>query len=153
MIHAAWSRRAFAGIVAALLAGCASQTLSRRELKAYHVGDTLNAPPGGVFFYVQNGSIETVKRWVGILNSPDGWQVESRQSADFVRKELLYTGVSGTAIELMYREFRGGLAAPAFFQALKYDLKDSKRITFQTYTFEVIAATNEALTARLVQER
>lgn len=140
-------------IAASLLPGCATQSLERRDFKSYTVGEMMITPPGGTLLAVQGGSVEKVKRWVGILNSPDGWQEDTRNSADYLRKELIYGGVSGTTIEISYREYRGGLAAPAFFQSLKYDLKDSKIITFQNFRFDVLGATNSGMTARLLSDR
>ena len=70
--------------------------------------------------------VEKVKTWVGLLNSPDGWKIEKRYSEDFYRKELIYSGRSGNTIEISYREFRGGLAAQAFYQNIKYDLSESR---------------------------
>ena len=113
----------------------------------------LGAPPGGVLLSVRGGTIEKVRRWVGILNSPDGWQEDTRVSPDYVNKELIYSGVSGTTIEISYREYCAGMAAPAFFQSLKYDLKDSKVITFQNFRFDVLGATNSGMTARLLSDR
>ncbi len=142
-----------ASLIALSLVGCATQTLEHRDIKSYTVGEMLTTPPGGTLLTVQTGSIERVKRWVGILNSADGWQEDTRVSADYVRKELIYGGVSGTTIEISYREYRGGFAAPAFFQSLKYDLKDSKIITFQNFRFDVLGATNSGMTARLLSDK
>jgi len=97
-------------------------------------------------------SVETVKTWVGLLYSPNGWKIEQRYSADFVRKELIYSGKSGNTIEISYREFRGGLAAPAFYQNLKYDLLESKKITFQNFQIEIINAGNQSITYRILKD-
>ncbi len=93
-----------------------------------------------------------MRKWVGLLNSSDGWQEETRTSSDYVRKELIYGGVSGTVIEVSYREFRGGLAAPAFFQNVKYDLSTSSTIVFQNFQIAVISATNQKIEATLLHD-
>lgn len=58
------------------------------------------------------------------------------------RKELLYGGKSGDTIKVTYREFRGNLAAQAFFQELSYDLSESKTIRFRGMVIDVSEATN-----------
>jgi len=140
-----------AGFIALAVAGCATE---RRNVKVYKVGDMLSAPPGGTLLSVQGGWVEKVRRWVGVPSSPEnGWQEESRYSIDYLRKELIYGGASGTIINLDYREYRAGFAAPVFFENLKFDLKDSQMITFQNFRFEVLGATNSGMTARLISDR
>jgi hypothetical protein len=134
------------------LSGCATTTLERKAFKSYSVGREASATIGEAFLVDQNGSVEKVKTWVGIINSPDGWKVEERYSQDFVRKELLYSGKSGTTIEVSYREFRGGFAAPAFFQNLKYDLNESTIIRFQRFSIEVLQADNQTIKYRILSD-
>lgn len=135
-----------------IITGCASTVLERKTFKGYTVGKELTAPIGVPFLVDQDGTVETVKTWVGLLYSPNGWKIEQRYSADFVRKELIYSGKSGNTIEISYREFRGGLAAPAFYQNLKYDLSESKKITFQNFQIEIINAGNQSITYRVVRD-
>ena len=134
------------------LAGCGTQTLAVIPTKSYHVGQQLRAPVGGTILSVQSGVNRTTRRWVGILNSPDGWQTSTSPSSDFVSKELLYSGKSGNTIELSYREFRGGLAAPAFYQTVKYDLNESKIVNFQNFQIEVYTASNNEMTGKLLRD-
>lgn len=138
--------------VSLCLAGCASTVVSRQDLPSYRVGQTYSASVGGTLLVSQRGAVERVRRWVGIMNSPDGWQEDDRYTSDYVRKELVYSGRSGDSIDISYREFRGGMAAPAFYQTVKYDLKASRTITFQNFQFEVITATNDAIAARLLRD-
>jgi hypothetical protein len=135
-----------------VLVGCATSTLQSKTFKSYRVGETKTATIGDAFLTDQNGSVSTVREWVGVLNSPDGWRVSQRASQDFVRKELLYSGKSANTIKVSYREFRGGFAAPAFSQNLEYDLNESKTINFQKFTLEVLSATNQAITYRVVKD-
>lgn len=139
-------------LLATILTGCASTVLERKTLKGYTVGNVLTSPIGVPFLVNQDGTVETVKSWVGLLYSPDGWKIEKRYSADFVRKELIYSGKSGNTIEISYREFRGGLASPAFYQNLKYDLSESILITFQNFQIEVINADNQAITCKIIRD-
>jgi hypothetical protein len=135
-----------------VLVGCATSTLQSKTFKSYRVGETKTATIGDAFLTDQNGSVSTVREWVGVLNSPDGWRVSQRASQDFVRKELLYSGKSANTIKVSYREFRGGFAAPAFSQNLEYDLNESKTINFQKFTLEVLSATNQAITYKVVKD-
>lgn len=139
-------------LLTAFIASCASTVLERKTFKGYTIGKELTAPIGVPFLVDQDGTVETVKTWVGLLYSPNGWKIEQRYSADFVRKELIYSGKSGNTIEISYREFRGGLAAPAFYQNLKYDLLESKKITFQNFQIEIINAGNQSITYRVVRD-
>ncbi len=140
--------------IAAMFAlfGCATTTLEKKTFKSYSVGREAIATIGEAFLIDQNGSVEKVKTWVGVLNSPDGWKVEDRYSQDFVRKELLYSGKSGATIEVSYREFRGGFAAPAFFQNIKYDLTESKIVRFQRFSIEIVQADNQTIKYKILSD-
>lgn len=107
---------------------------------------------GEPFLVDQGGSVEKVKRWVGVLNSPDGWRTEERYSEDYIRKELIYGGRSGSTIEVSYREFRGGLAAPAFSQNVKYDLATSRVIRFQRFQIDIQKADNQSITYLILSD-
>lgn len=61
------------------------------------------------------------------------------------RRELLYGGRSGDTIKVLYREFRGSMAAEAFFQELAYDLSESSTIRFRGMVIEVKEATNSLI--------
>lgn len=132
--------------------GCASQTLERVDYQSYTLGQVRSSSIGEAFLVDQDGTRETVKNWVGLMNSSDGWKVEQRYSADYVRKELLYAGMHDNVIEVSYREFRGGMAAPAFFQNLKYDLDESQTIRFQNFQIEVLEASNQEFKYRIIDD-
>ncbi|UUZ72963.1 hypothetical protein LP415_05630 [Polaromonas sp. P1(28)-8] len=72
-----------AAAVAIFAVSCASTTLQRKNFKSYSVGSVATATIGETFLVDQNGSVETVKSWVGIFNSPDGWKIEDRYSHGF----------------------------------------------------------------------
>lgn len=148
------TRRLILALAAAIaLAGCATQLIDSSTYKGYTVGQTLKAPVGGAFLVSQLGTVSRVKRWVGIIHSPDGWQEQSQYSQGYLRKELIYGGVNGTVIEIAYREYRGNLAAPAFFQNVKYDLAVSRTITFQNFTIAVNSATNSGFNGMLMSDQ
>lgn len=61
------------------------------------------------------------------------------------RKELLYSGKTGNTIKMAYREFRGSLAAQAFYQELSYDLSESMTVRFRGMVIDVAEATNSSI--------
>ena len=69
-----------------------------------------------------------------------------------LRVGVIYGGRSGRTIEVSYREFRGGLAAPAFSQNLKYDLATSKVIRFQKFQIDVQKADNQSITYMILSD-
>lgn len=133
------------------LSGCAT-TLESKTFKSYTVGKTAVATVGEPFLIDQDGTLEKVKTWVGLLYSPDGWKIEDRYSVNFVRKELIYAGKSGSTIDISYREFRGELAAPAFFQSVKYDLAESPIVRFQKFQIQIDDANNQLITYRILSD-
>jgi len=135
-----------------IISGCSTTVLESKLYKTYSIGSTVTASVGMPFIEAQTGMITKVKRWVGVLNSPDGWKVDDVYSSDFIKKELVYSGKSGSAIEIGYREYRSGLAAPAFFQSVKYDLNESKVIGFQNFQFKVNSANNSSINIIIIKD-
>ncbi|HOX14893.1 MAG TPA: hypothetical protein PLP18_02080 [Smithellaceae bacterium] len=68
------------------------------------------------------------------------------------KKELVYTGIYGNVVSILYREFKEDIARPAFSQDLKYDLSESKIIGYRGARFEIIKATNQNLTYRTLKQ-
>lgn len=62
------------------------------------------------------------------------------------RRELVYTGRAGGTLSLLYREFSGDMARPAFTQALQYDISADPVIGYQGARFRVISADNTGIT-------
>jgi hypothetical protein len=133
-----------------LFMACTSTTLQQQSFKSYTIGAAETRTVGDPFLVDQDGSVSKVKRWVGLLNSPDGWQVSDYYSEDYVRKELIYGGKSGSTVEIQYREFRGGMAAPAFYQSVKYDLAQSDVVRFQKFAIKIIKADNQTITYEIL---
>lgn len=140
-------------VTCAALVGCASQVLEDKSFRSYGVGETKSATIGEAFLTDQTGHIRKVKRWVGVFNSPDGYETKDEYSEDYMRRELLYSGKSGSVIKVSYREYRGGFAAPAFFQNLEYDLNESKVIKFRKFTLQVQDANNQSITYTVLSDR
>lgn len=136
----------------AIITGCASTVIETRDLQSYYIGVIETHPVGQPFVVDQSGTSETVRRWVGLFNSPDGWAEVTTFSMDFVRRELIYSGKSGSTIEISYREFRGGLAAPAFYQGLRYDLASSNIIRFQNFKIQVHEAGNDYIKIEILED-
>ena len=146
------NKRTFSFLAITLLSACTSQVLTTTATKSYAVGQRVFTSVGSPILRIEKGDVKTIRRWVGILNSPDGWQLDQQYSHDYVKGELIYSGVSGKTIEIAYREYRGNLAAPAFFQSLKYDLAESAYITFQNFRIQVITANNSGIDTVLVSD-
>jgi len=136
-----------------LLSGCATTVVDRQTYLSYTVGAVKEAIVGDAFIVDQKGSLETVKVWVGLINSSDGWKTEKRYSSDWIRHELLYAGRSGSTIEINYREFRGGYAAAPFFQTVKYDLAESNTVRFRRFVIDVMSADNQHIKYRIVSDQ
>lgn len=132
--------------VALLLSGCESTVVHKQTQKDYVIGKRSTVNVGGPIFMDQQGTYASKRVWIGVLNSPDGWQTNTSASPDFRMRELMYGGISGTTIRLNYREFRGHAAGPPMYQPLTYDLALSKVIRFQNFTIEVIDASNNSMT-------
>lgn len=136
------------------LLGC-GKVLSVTPIQSYSLNDIKTTSTGEAFLVAETGTITRRKSWVGVLRSSDGsgWEIKDEHSPDWRSKELLYSGISGKTIEVAYREFRGGYAAPAFSQNLKYDLSASKFIRFQNFEIEVIRADNNSITSRILRDK
>ncbi|WP_320207218.1 hypothetical protein [Vibrio parahaemolyticus] len=139
-------------MVTGILIGCVSTEIKSQDYKSYSVGSTVNANIGSAFLIDQTGTVKTVKKWVGVLYSEDGWSITNEYSRDFIRKELIYSGIADNTIDVTYREYRNQLAAQAFYQSVKYDLDESPIITFQNFTFKVIEANNSKLTIQIMSD-
>lgn len=134
------------------ISGCASTVLESKPYKTYSIGSTVTANVGMPFLEAQTGTITKIKHWVGIANSPDGWKIDDIYSSNFIKKELVYSGKSGTTIEIGYREYRSGLAAPAFYQSVKYDMNESNLISFQNFQFKVNSADNSSINVVILRD-
>ena len=67
------------------------------------------------------------------------------------RRDLVYSGVSQGTVLISYREFNDNLARPAFTQDVRYDLKDGAEVGFRGARFEILKATNTAITYRVLK--
>ena len=81
-----------------------------------------------------------------------GGRVFTRYTQDEFNQELIYSGLQGNTIFLLYREYRGRLIRDAFTQHLTYDLTKSKILTFRAALIEVEEATNAYIKYRLMSQ-
>lgn len=75
----------------------------------------------------------------------------SKQNSVF-KVELIYSGISGSNLKLVYREFSKDFARPAFFQDLQYDLNESNIIAFKQFRIEVVEATNSLIEFKIISD-
>lgn len=76
----------------------------------------------------------------------------ARQKSDRpLRRELVYSGVSKGVVQILYREFLGDLARPAFSQELTYDLTDGDELGYRGARLKVIKATNTSIRFKVMR--
>lgn len=70
----------------------------------------------------------------------------------FVNYEIVYTGISGDSISLLYREYTpDDMARAAFFQNLSYPI-DTKTIRFKTMKILVESVNEESIVYKVIEE-
>lgn len=68
-----------------------------------------------------------------------------------LRRELVYSGLSRGVVKILYREFLGDLARPAFSQDLNYDLADGDELGYRGARIKVLKATNTSIRFRVMR--
>jgi hypothetical protein len=66
------------------------------------------------------------------------------------QRELIYNGISGNIIKMIYREFIDNMARANFTQDLNYDLGQSNIISFKGCKLEVIDAKNTGIKYKIL---
>lgn len=69
---------------------------------------------------------------------------------DAIQRTLIYSGKSGSKINVGYREFSGNMARPAFSNDVEYDLSESNQIGYKGALLEIIEATNRLITYKVL---
>ncbi len=128
-------------------------TSSVDEYSSYIKGKPTKRSVGNEVIQEKYIKTETTKRWVGIAKAPGGWETTTKTTDDSYQYELVYVGLTGSTIRLMYREYSNNFARPAFSQDLTYDLSQSKIITFRSYRIRVLEATNDSLKFVVLSDR
>lgn len=67
------------------------------------------------------------------------------------QQTLIYSGRVGNKINIGYREFSSNTARPAFNNDVEYDLSESKTIGYKGALLEVIKATNQDITYKVIK--
>lgn len=74
--------------------------------------------------------------------------IESTQN---FQQTLVYSGNSGTKINVSYREFSGGMARQAFTNNVEYDMDKSKIIRYKGAELEVLEYSNVSIKFRVLK--
>ncbi|HZK28247.1 MAG TPA: hypothetical protein VFD00_12005 [Thermoclostridium sp.] len=74
-------------------------------------------------------------------------KTEAVKDSKGFRYELVYSGVSGDVVRVMYREYKDDMARPAFTQELTYTLqeKSSTKIKFKSAEIDIHSAGNNQI--------
>lgn len=70
---------------------------------------------------------------------------------DSFQRELVYSGVAKGVVTILYREFNGDMARPAFSQELHFDLGEGNEIGYKGARFQVIKANNVGITYQVTK--
>ena len=139
-------------VLLVFITACAPQVTRKSDYnKNFALGKVQTASVGSPMVSVENITWIEGKKWVGILNSPDGWEHFKNASDDSFKQELIYTGQSDEIIHVSYREYRKEFARPAFSHELTYDLSESSRIVFRNTEIEVLDATNSLIKYKVIR--
>lgn len=129
------------------LSSCAAK-LVPIDTKSYTVGSEIETAIGNPMISVEDQEVVNGTRWVGVAFSPTGYE----QRISKFRKELIYGGKSGSTINVAYREYANDMARAPFSQALRYDLNESKTISFQNFKLAVLEANNSIIKFRVISD-
>lgn len=127
---------ALAAVLLLPLSACVTSSITPVNEKSYVIGVESSANLGSAFVSRVQGSTYVVN---------GGFAPITGKSNDYLREELIYSGRTGPTLKVTYREFRGDLAAPAFFQELSYDLGESTTIRFRDFEIDVAEANNQQI--------
>lgn len=73
------------------------------------------------------------------------------EGADNFQQTLIYTGREKNIVKFTYREFKDNFARPDFTIDVQYDLSMSKDISFKNARIEIIDATNNSITYKVLK--
>lgn len=68
------------------------------------------------------------------------------------KAEILFSGLTGSTLRAVYREYADDYARPAYSTELQYNLDESKLISYKSIKIEVIEATNSRLSFKVVSD-
>jgi hypothetical protein len=148
-----WLELVLIGTISALISGCASTALETRSYRSHEIGKQATAGVGTPMLISEEGTIEKKRRWVGISNSPDGWEtIGTTYSDDFNRKELIYQGRTGSTIKVTFRLFRAGSVMPEQQEDLMFNLLQSTSIIVKDFRLKVFKADENSITYMVIKD-
>lgn len=115
----------------------------------YHNGQLLiGITPNGVPSHIMDSPVSGT--WVKdvVFAAVGGGRVADGS----FKAELIFTGLTGSTVKTVYREYVSDYARPAFTTELQYNLDESRTIAYKSIKIEVLKATNQALTYRVVSD-
>lgn len=68
-----------------------------------------------------------------------------------LQQTLIYSGKVGNKIKLSYREFKDSMARQAFTNDAEYDLEESNQVGYKGALIEIIKATNQSITYKVIR--
>jgi hypothetical protein len=140
------------------------------QYQVLQLGSTNNGLPVGMLIDRQTRQASGIGVWrngFGVWDTKGGasfqvsplpvfkapMRVDVDKTKPFESIELVYTGLNGRSITLLYREFTpDDLARAAFFQNLTYDLSSSDTIAFKAFRIKVLEASNQSLRYVVIQD-
>lgn len=115
----------------------------------------LNDPSQGLMIRKSDNALCAYTIYAMTVDCRQGIQYEKRNwavaSADNQQQTLLYNGKVGNKINIAYREFNSNMARPAFNNDVEYDLSESNQIGYKGALLEVIEATNQNITYKVIK--
>lgn len=128
-------------------------------------GELANDKP---WINMSGGSAPIVRMWQSSWKLPEPQlfvQTEGYPVKGSFEAQLIYNGISESVISILYREYVGAkrqrkeitgqqyeMGHPAFYQHLRYDLKQSDQIIFRSLKMKVLRATNQEILFRVLDD-
>jgi hypothetical protein len=119
-----------------------------RPRKSMEVGVVLPADHGPPLTFFRGGAL--TRTFPADALKLDVGRCQRLGSTGF-RRELVYGGVTQGTVSILYREFSGDLARPAFSQELKYDLSKGREVGYKGARFEILDANNTVIRFRVLR--
>ncbi|MEE9373772.1 MAG: hypothetical protein V3V00_12035 [Saprospiraceae bacterium] len=103
------------------------------------MNDTITVGKGEVIARETRGEVESIRSWVGILNSEDGWSnAELEFSNDFIDRKLIYLGFNTEGLHLLYREYKRGNLNASVNQTRIFNVNDKPFAQLGGFNIEVV---------------
>lgn len=116
--------------------------------------DFIVDPPQAVIVFTGTDKICVVTIFSNIdCTNSSGFDrtIHQAYARDAFQQTLIYSGKVGDKINIGYREFSSDYARPAFNNDVEYDLSESCVIGYKGARLEILDATNESITFKLIR--